>query len=82
MVVRGLDSGDVRRLVSVAEAIAAVREAFAVADRGGAVMPARGMHVTVAGSDMPHEQEVGLRILAAAGKYVPDSVDVVADLGP
>jgi hypothetical protein len=40
-VVRVLDSADVRRLVSMAEAIAAVREAFAAADGGGAVMPTR-----------------------------------------
>jgi len=39
-VVRVLDSADVGRLVSMAEAIATVREAFAAADRGGAVMPA------------------------------------------
>lgn len=44
--VRVLDSGDVQRLVRMEDAIAAVREAFATADRGGAVMPAPfGMHL-------------------------------------
>ena len=38
--VRVLDGDDVRCLVSMADAIAAVREAFAAAGRGGAVMPA------------------------------------------
>ena len=38
-VVRVLDRDDVRRLVTMTDAIAAVREAFAAADRGGAVMP-------------------------------------------
>jgi ornithine cyclodeaminase len=38
--VRILNRDDVQRLVSMAAAIAAVRAAFAVADRGGAVMPA------------------------------------------
>jgi ornithine cyclodeaminase/alanine dehydrogenase-like protein (mu-crystallin family) len=56
-VVRVLDRADVGRLVSMAEAITAVREAFAAADRGGAVMPAppaarlAGEHG--AGSDVP-----------------------------
>lgn len=35
-----LDRGDVRRLVGMADAIAAVREAFVAADQGRAVMPA------------------------------------------
>ena len=35
--VRVLDRDDVRHLVTMADAIAAVREAFATADRGGAV---------------------------------------------
>jgi ornithine cyclodeaminase len=30
------------------------------------------------GSDMPHKQELDPRILAAADKYVPDSVDAAA----
>ena len=38
--VRVLDRADVQRLVSMKDAIAAVREAFAAADRGRAVMPA------------------------------------------
>ena len=38
--VRVLGRDEVRRLVSMADAIAAVREALAAADRGGAVMPA------------------------------------------
>lgn len=53
MVVRVLDSDDVRRLVSMAEAIAAVREAFAAADRCGAVMPAPfGMYLPDAGGEV------------------------------
>jgi len=39
-VVQVLDSDDVRRLVNTADAIAAVREALAAADRDGAVLPA------------------------------------------
>ena len=51
--VRVLDSDDVRRLVSMADAIAAVREAFAAADRGGAVMPAPfGMYLPDAGGEV------------------------------
>jgi len=53
VVVRVLDRDDVRRLVSMADAIAAVREAFAAADRGGAVMPAPfGMHLPDAGGEV------------------------------
>jgi hypothetical protein len=52
-VVRVLDRDDVRRLVSMADAIAAVREAFAAADRGGAVMSAPfGMYVPDAGGEV------------------------------
>jgi ornithine cyclodeaminase len=52
-VIRVLDSDDVRRLVSMADAIAAVREAFAAADRGGAVMPAPfGMHLPDSGGEV------------------------------
>lgn len=51
--VRVLDSDDVRRLVSMADAIAAVREAFAAADQGGAVTPAPfGMYLPDAGGEM------------------------------
>ena len=42
---------------------------------------ARGAHVTAAGSDMPHKQELDPRIVVAAGKYVPDSIDAAADSG-
>jgi ornithine cyclodeaminase len=42
---------------------------------------ARGAHVTAVGSDMPHKQELDPRILVAAGKYVPDSIDAAADSG-
>jgi ornithine cyclodeaminase len=52
-VVRVLDSDDIRRLVSMADAIAAVREAFAAADPGGAVTPAPfGMHLPDAGGEV------------------------------
>lgn len=51
--VRVLDRDDVQRLVTMAEAITAVREAFAVADRGGAIMPAPfGMHLPEADGDV------------------------------
>jgi len=43
--------------------------------------PARGAHVTAVGSDMPHKQELDPRILVAAGKYVPDSIEAAADSG-
>jgi ornithine cyclodeaminase/alanine dehydrogenase-like protein (mu-crystallin family) len=52
-VVRVLDRDDIRRLVSMADAIAAVREAFAVAGRGGAVTPAPfGMDLPDAGGEV------------------------------
>jgi len=52
-VVRVLDRDDVRRLVSMADAITAVREAFAAADRGGAVMPPPfGMYLPDAGGEL------------------------------
>jgi ornithine cyclodeaminase len=42
---------------------------------------APGAHVTAVGSDMPYKQELDPRILAAADKYVPDSVDNAAESG-
>jgi len=42
---------------------------------------ARGAHVTAVGSDMPHKQELSPRVLVAAGKYVPDSIDAAAASG-
>ena len=51
--VRVLDRDDVQRLVSMTDAIAAVREAFAAADRGGAMMPAPfGMYLPEADGDV------------------------------
>jgi ornithine cyclodeaminase len=37
--------------------------------------------IAAVGSDMPHKQELDPRILVAAGKYVPDSIDAAADSG-
>jgi hypothetical protein len=52
-VVRVLDSADVGWLASMAEAIAARREAFAAADRGGPVMPAPfGMYLPDVGGEV------------------------------
>jgi ornithine cyclodeaminase len=42
---------------------------------------ADGAHVTAVGSDMPHKQELDPRILAAADKYVPDSIENAAECG-
>lgn len=42
---------------------------------------ARGAHVTAVGSDMPHKQELDPQVLAAAGKYVPDSIEAAATSG-
>src|SRR5215510_820128 len=42
---------------------------------------AHSAHVTAVGSDMPHKQELDPRILVAAGKYVPDSIDAAAASG-
>ena len=51
--VRVLDRDDVRRLVSMADAITAVREALAAADRGGAVTPTPfGMYLPDAGGEL------------------------------
>jgi ornithine cyclodeaminase len=41
----------------------------------------RGTHVTAVGADMPHKQELDPRILAAADKYVPDSIQAAAASG-
>jgi ornithine cyclodeaminase len=42
---------------------------------------APGSHVTAMGSDMPHKHELDPRIIAAADKYVPDSVATTAASG-
>ncbi len=42
---------------------------------------AGGTHVTAVGADMPHKQELDPRILAAADKYVPDSIQAAAACG-
>jgi ornithine cyclodeaminase len=42
---------------------------------------ARGAHVTAVGSDMPHKQELDPQVLAAADKYVPDSIEAAAASG-
>lgn len=42
---------------------------------------ARGTHITAVGSDMPHKQELDPHVLAAADKYVPDSIDAAATSG-
>jgi ornithine cyclodeaminase/alanine dehydrogenase-like protein (mu-crystallin family) len=42
---------------------------------------ARGAHVTAVGADMPHKQELDPQILAAADKYVPDSIRAAASSG-
>jgi ornithine cyclodeaminase len=41
----------------------------------------RGAHVTAVGADMPHKQELDPRILAAASKYVPDSIQAATVSG-
>jgi len=40
-----------------------------------------GAHLTAMGADMPHKQELDPTILAAAGKYVPDSIEAAARSG-
>jgi ornithine cyclodeaminase len=40
-----------------------------------------GAHVTAIGADMPHKQELDPQILAAADKYVPDSIQAAARSG-
>jgi ornithine cyclodeaminase len=42
---------------------------------------ARGAHVTAVGADMPHKQELDPQVLAAADKYVPDSIEAAAASG-
>lgn len=42
---------------------------------------AAGVHVTAVGSDMPHKQELDPQVLAAAGKYVPDSIEAARTSG-
>ncbi len=57
-----------------------VREAAACADIVITATRA-GAHVTAVGSDMPHKQELDPRVLAAADKYVPDSIDAARTSG-
>lgn len=42
---------------------------------------APGTHVSAVGADMPYKQELDPRILSAAGKYVPDSIEAAAASG-
>lgn len=42
---------------------------------------ARGAHVTAVGADMPDKQELDPQILAAADKYVPDSIRAAVACG-
>lgn len=42
---------------------------------------AAGTHITAVGSDMPHKQELDPRVLAAASKYVPDSIEAALTSG-
>jgi ornithine cyclodeaminase/alanine dehydrogenase-like protein (mu-crystallin family) len=42
---------------------------------------AAGTHITAVGSDMPHKQELDPRVLAAADKYVPDSIEAALASG-
>lgn len=42
---------------------------------------AAGAHVTAVGSDMPQKQELDPRLLAAADKYVPDSIEAARTSG-
>jgi ornithine cyclodeaminase/alanine dehydrogenase-like protein (mu-crystallin family) len=70
-VVRVLDSADVGRLVSMAEAIAAVREASGAADRAGSVMPAPfGMHLPDAGGEKDAGGEIQVKGAYLAGAPV------------
>jgi len=70
--VRVLGRDEVRRLVSMADAIAAVREALAAADRGGAVMPAPfGMRLPDAGGEVHVKGAYLLAGEHGAGRDVP-----------
>lgn len=73
-------------------AAATVRDAVADADivitatssTGPLLRPewlAAGVHVTAVGSDMPHKQELDPQVLAAADKYVPDSIEAARTSG-
>jgi ornithine cyclodeaminase len=56
-------------LINMADAIAAVREAFAAADRGGAVMPApSGMYLPDAGGEVHVKGAYLTGALVFAGK--------------
>jgi ornithine cyclodeaminase len=83
------DLGAAGVLVSVA---ASAREAFEAAEvvitATSSTVPliqagwlAQGAHVTAVGSDMPHKQELDPQVLAAAAKYVPDSIEAAAESG-
>jgi ornithine cyclodeaminase len=74
--------------VAVASAREAVHGADVVVTATSASEPlieagwlAAGAHVTAAGADMPHKQELDPWILAEADKYVADSVDGAAESG-
>jgi ornithine cyclodeaminase len=65
-----------REAVEEAEIVVTATSSSAPLIEAGWLAP--GAHVTAMGSDMPHKQELDPRILAAADKYVPDSVDAAA----
>jgi len=72
-------AGTAREAVAGAEVvITATSSAVPLVEAGWL---ARGAHVTAVGSDMPHKQELDPGILAAAGKYVPDSIEAAATSG-
>jgi ornithine cyclodeaminase len=68
-----------REVVEGAEVVITATSASQPLVEAGWLAP--GAHVTAVGADMPHKQELDPQILAAADKYVPDSIQAAAACG-
>jgi ornithine cyclodeaminase len=68
-----------REAVEGAEVVITAASASQPLVQAGWLAP--GAHVTGVGADMPHRQELDPQILAAADKYVPDSIQAAAVSG-
>ena len=72
-------AGSAREAVEAADVVITATSSTAPLIQPGWLAP--GAHVTAVGSDMPDKQELDPRVLAAAAKYVPDSIEAAAESG-
>jgi ectoine utilization protein EutC len=77
--VRVTAAATVREAVSAADIVVTVTSSTEALVRAEWLAP--GAHVTAVGSDMPHKQELDPAVLAAADKYVPDSIEAAQACG-